>query len=560
MFARSTAMLISSECMDDIIQFGMDLSDTSSDILRMIMCSMPHTDRFNCALVCKAWAEAATAATHSIILERKDNRTLSSLPLWMQKYWNQVDSFQLQKCLGTLELLPCAQLQDLQLHGKADYYDRLVINIAVWTALRAASSLTSLSLQQITAACAQQDVVSAVAGLPRLQQLSWRHVRCYDQEENGQPSDVSLLLQQLTQLTRLELWGVTAEALQHLRPLSKLQQLGIFPPEAWAKARCPGLQELTAVTSLDLFGDTSWYAGETDIPAGISQLAALQHLHAQQATDTGLFSMQALTSLTCLRVSSLRTKGGSQVPLQLPALQQLELQGAPYESRPLKLPLLACSTELRRVSLSWLHLEGISSLVANSMLQHLALDNCNICDSVEAQLAGVTAWQQVFPGPGQLPHLTSLELTRVQPMLQDAGAESMVACCSSLQALHLAAVYASMLSTLVRLPAVTSLRLGKLHALQCPSVVQLTGLRKLQVDNSGPLSVEGLRQLAALQQLIILGFGRAFDLKRVSSTLQEHFSDTPSGCPHGMVNKVRAMGGIGCSLPSVLGAADASLH
>jgi len=45
-----------------------DLSSAPFDVITKLLESMSHRDRFTCALVCKAWAEAATAATHSIVL------------------------------------------------------------------------------------------------------------------------------------------------------------------------------------------------------------------------------------------------------------------------------------------------------------------------------------------------------------------------------------------------------------------------------------------------------------------------------------------------------------
>jgi len=61
------------------------------------------------------------------------------------------------------------------------------------------------------------------------------------------------------------------------------------------------------------------------------------------------------------------------------------------------------------------------------MLQHLELDYCAVSSADGA--AGPASWQQVFPGPGRLPHLTSLRLVHPEPALQHADMECVVACC-----------------------------------------------------------------------------------------------------------------------------------
>lgn len=54
----------------------LDLSRVPPDFVTMLMKNMSLSARFICALVCKAWAEAAIAATHEIIL--KDRGKISA--------------------------------------------------------------------------------------------------------------------------------------------------------------------------------------------------------------------------------------------------------------------------------------------------------------------------------------------------------------------------------------------------------------------------------------------------------------------------------------------------
>jgi len=83
-----------------------------------------------------------------------------------------------------------------------------------------------------------------------------------------------MLLQKLTQLTALRMDSDgAAGALKHLGLLTKLQDLSLAAAEDWAAAGCPGLQELRALTRLEL-GEGFDY-----IPPSVSQLTELQRLH-----------------------------------------------------------------------------------------------------------------------------------------------------------------------------------------------------------------------------------------------------------------------------------------
>jgi len=208
-------------------------------------------------------------------------------------------------------------------------------------------------------------------------------------------------------------------------------------------------------------------------------------------------------------------------PLQLPDLRHLELCEG---SGTMPMSFLTCCTQLQVLRLSYINLSGPGSLVASSMLQRLELQNCKVSAASEA--ADPVSWQQVFPGPGRLPHLTSLKMTDLGPRLQHADMECVVACCSNLQVLQLDTLGDRIASAVTRLSGLTSLTVWSARDQQCISLAQLTGLRELRVDDARLMSAAGLRQLTALEQLTGLGldcFGRPPDV------LREHMSDRLPG-------------------------------
>jgi len=373
--------------------------------------------------------------------------------------------------------------------------------------------------------------VSALTALPNLEQLTWSWVDC--SEEHWLFN--SLLLQCTTRLTSLELQCVTAGALQHLGSLSKLQHLNIGYGHDWAAAGCPELQELKALTSLKL---AELGLLRSDLPASVSQLGALQQLDVPHtATLTALNQLQVLTRLAQLRVGRMRGTWPQSPPLQLPGLQHMELLDGDQATMPMS--FLASCTRLLFLKLNRFQFNGPGSVLASTMLQRLELS----CDITAADgAADPASWQQVFPGPGRLPHLTYLQLWPKEPAVQQADIEHLEECCSSLQVLRLGTLQDSCAPALARLTCLTSVYLGRASDQLCSALVQLTGLRQLAVLSAEWLSAVGLRQLAALNQLTTLGFGpfgrNHFD------TLTSHLmaDDAPDQARlrirHLMINKV----------------------
>jgi len=492
--------------------------DAAPEIITKFLGSLPLRERLNCALVCKPWAEAATAATRIIILKHRV-QDLSSLQIWLEKHGNRLEVFQLRAgCKAPLDALPCCpKLQDLLLRGFGG--DSVSIASRTWSDIASASKLTSVSLSCVETASPQEDVVSALTALPNLEQLTWCSVDCNDELWLCDSS----LLQHMTRLTSLELLFVTAAALQHLGSLTKLQHLSISTAQGRAASACPGLQELKPLTSLKLAN-----SNQVDLPASASQLTALRQLDVCGATPTGLNRLHVLTNLTQLRVQDMTGLSAESPPLQLPGLQHLELEeGDQHVIMPMS--FLARCTQLQSLKLWGYHLKGPGSLV-----QHLELRSCSITAA-----NGAASWQQVFSGPGRLPHLTYLRLWAKNPPLQQADMDRVAEFCSNLQVLHLDTLQDSCAPALARLPGLTNLHLHRASDGQCSAIAQLTGLRQLEVKLPWALmlSAVGLRQLAALQQLTSLGFGR-FYFSVLNSCAQHLMKDTMPGHTFAITNRV----------------------
>jgi len=367
-------------------------------------------------------------------------------------------------------------------------------------------------------------VVAALTALPNLEQLTWRWVRC----SNELWLSDSSLLQQMTQLTSLELQRVTAAALQHLGSLTKLQHLSISAAHGWAIAGCPGLQELKALTSLKLDSD-----GLFHLPS-ISHLTALRQLDVPAATPTALNQLQVLTGLTQLCVQDMKGLSPESPPLQLPGLQHLQLEEEEGWA-PMPMAFLASCTRLQFLKLQGFDLKGPGSLVASTMLQHLELVGCSIATADGA--ADPASWQQVLPGPGQLPHLTSLQLLSEEPKLQQADIEGVVACCSNLKVLGCSMLPSRFVPALARLSGLTNLQLLYANDNDCSAMVQLTGLRQLMVTFPHQVSAVGLRHLAALQQLTKLGF-EYFGSSELGPLALHLMKDNLPECLCALTNKV----------------------
>jgi len=400
--------------------------------------------------------------------------------------------------------------------------------------IAAATKLTSLSLDEVVADSQQAEVVSALTALPDLRQLTWSKVRCGGQLDLTD----SMLLQKLTKLTALRLRCINAaEALEHLGLLTRLQDLSLADLVGWPAADCPGLKELKALTRLELLGDLH------DVPASVSQLTALQQFDVSKASPAALSGLQGVTGLTQLLVRELT---GLSTALQLPALRHLELNDPWSTVATVPMPSLVGSPLLEVLKLSNFDLSQAvgstgGSLFGGTMLQQLELHLCRVnADGA----AGPVSWQQVFPGPGLLPHLTMLKVTGPMPDLQHADMECLVACCSSLQVLgmELHPFPDNVASALTGLSGLTSLTLFEASDQECSSLTPLTGLRELRIINGPYVSAAGLQQLATLEQLTCLRFRALPMFILASHLLQKQVSLEVSEGWCTIINKVCGQG------------------
>jgi len=83
----------------------MDFPRLPSNVLVAVLGCMSLKTRFICALVCKAWAEAATRSI-KLLQARADD--LCALQHWLEVHGSQVELLQLHACKGAaLTALPC---------------------------------------------------------------------------------------------------------------------------------------------------------------------------------------------------------------------------------------------------------------------------------------------------------------------------------------------------------------------------------------------------------------------------------------------------------------------
>jgi len=462
----------------------------------------------------------------------------------LEKHGSQVEVLYSKTALTALA---CPKLRDLQLSDLA--VGHLAIGSGAWSDIAAATQLTSVSLSWVDTPF-QPEAVSALTALPHLEQLSWRNLHSGVKEDLQTDLPDSVLLQHQRQLTRLELQGVTAEALQHLGSLSNLQHLSIKKQldlagitrtgptalqsllQEWDEGSLPDLQMLTALTSLE-------WGCSNHLPGGIYQLTALQQLEVAAATFTALDGLQVMPGVSRLCVANLydlpKASAPTPAPWQLPALQQLELNSVyKFDDSVFNMVLLACCTQLREISVQLLALRGfVSSLGSSSILQSLKIFCCR---------ADAGSWREFFlQGSAELPQLTMLQLHGGSCItgIHSADVASAAACCTGLKELRLDDAPAA--PVLTQLPSLTYLHLRAIDDQQCSTLAQLTGLRALCIDYMGGLNVAGLRELTALQQLTRLGMLGIWSSLQASEAEQRRLTDTPPGSlpRFALVNKVR---------------------
>ena len=122
-------------------------SDLNGPALQLMLKHVPQRHRLGhgscCALVCSSWAEAAAAATDSLVLEQCADT--DSLQLWLHRHGSDLTQLHVSAASGMLTQLPCPKLTHLLLQG-----DSLLAAPALPSVLAGLPSLQHLSLHCTT--------------------------------------------------------------------------------------------------------------------------------------------------------------------------------------------------------------------------------------------------------------------------------------------------------------------------------------------------------------------------------------------------------------------------
>ena len=480
-------------------------SHVPAPALKLIMRDVPLRYRLghgsSCALVCSSWAQAAAAATDSIVLE--DCADTGSLQLWLQRHGHSLAKLHVRAASGMLTQLPCPKLTDLLLHGDS---------------LLSAPNLTAV-----------------VSALPSLQHLSLGGTSISMSPlllEAPLPHD---LLQQLPQgITHLELSecdGLSGAALEGLSRLTRCSHLVLDNCATPTQVSLAVLHELSGLTGLQISGCAFRGMRIATLP-DFSQFSTLCHLHVAFLEDQ--FG-PADWSLQCSKLQSTTT------------LQYLHLEcggGGIHASSGAQL----LATLLQLTGLTHLGLVGLcgrgafrdcpaaafAAITASSSLQHLDLSYSVLQPDPGNAQQGVgngNPWPFIFP-PKRLLHLSTLALRAVQPKLTDEDLQACVSCCPELRELHVShALAPDATRTVLPHPLLQLSGLTHLSASDCwdntmGMLAQLTRLQVLQCAADptvhGGLTASGLQQLTALKQLTRLSL---FNGSPFSTLLGPAFDD-----------------------------------
>jgi hypothetical protein len=438
--------------------------------------------------------QAAAAAVCSITADLSQQKQVDSVLRYVDKHSRYVDSIHVRSFWSViLHQLPSnLQLSSLQLQGV-----RLQLlpgddgSQGVLGAAAAVAALKTLRLRDCRLTDGEKWIAAALSPFCAvLQHLSIRNVSFH-----GLPVVFHTgVLQQMQQLTHLELASISA---------------------AGTERRRPALQDLQSLTRLvDLRLDRPGEGGDrpkvtANMLSGMQNLTRLDfcQLVLEPGALAGKPKLQHLQLITSYTDGSI-TEGMAQLLSRLQDLQQLTHLdftgtlsayamewGAPaddgsetYQERD-RPPAAA-----------------YAALTASSKLQYLNISNCTLP-------AGV--WQHMFPAGKQLPHLETLVMSGVsRPSgLSAAAPEGLVSCCPALRVLDMQSMRGSvkLLASLQGLSGLRILRLAPassawdelMEAEGFVAACRLTGLRELSLYTGyTPATREGLlRPLTQLQQL-----------------------------------------------------------
>jgi hypothetical protein len=511
-----------------MLQVPTSFADLPAALTAQVLSHVPQAPRLTqCALVCRAWASAATLSTVDVQLNLEAN-TVHAFNCWLQQHAGQLRTLRLGGGFSNPLRLPLGQFKQLQRLevkfvvkfvvvrgeqlGASSSGQQLDVSNADNGA--AAVSLPSLqhlqleflvlesinSLLRLTAAPQLTSLVfmhNNFAGLQRIESHSGR--REYTEEAVQQLAAAApAMLQRLPRLVVLELPGtpLSDEALQQLASMQGLRQVTLSREQ---HAAACDLQLLPSSITRLCYKTSAYGEEDPSLPPELQQLTGLLNLqlHYCCLPPTLLGSVTQLQTLhldTCTLLpigpeaedESEGTAALLDALIKLTHLQDLELQ----------------DTGIRTTSVSP---QRFAALTASSHLTRLAVQ------SHKGGRLPKGAVRHMFPSQRQQRLLRHLELRILYWhgfidsawRIDSTDLASIASCCPGLQHLDVTGTVqpGADVSVLLQLPdSCTSLAVGgaAFSDAAAATVVQLTQLKHLSWQHSKQLTDTGLQQLTAL--------------------------------------------------------------
>lgn len=350
--------------------------------------------------------------------------------------------------------------------------------------------LKQLQLHDCTLLDGEDSLEAALAQLPQLQDLSTARLEAMGMDRTQFPGVLLLSVPLLTRLELVYAYEVLpcSSALQHLPSLTALQDLTVEitcsgsedgdDDSAGVRISPSMLQPLQQLTSLQLY-----LAGAAFEPAALSGKTLLRKLHLFDAVIPG------------------GAAGVSALLLELQQLQELSVLG-------LSNTLKHCAADA----------SCYAALTASTRLASLNLRSCMLPHGV---------WQHILRAGMELPLLQELFMQYVSEggQLTSADMQRLVTAAPALRQLSSSqAQKPALLAPLTNLTGLQDLELSKVDDAGVGVLVQITGLRKLQLWGPSMVTEAGLLQMTVLQQLSSLML-YSLALKGWKDTL--HFNSAP---------------------------------
>lgn len=476
-------------------------------LLARILQHVPQEERLaSCALVSKAWAAAAAAATVSIHVEGLNSSKTASLQSWVELHARQLQSLRLQRrywqSRSPLQL-PCAELQQLSvlhLSGVQPLLQKAHVNASSSSTqppfLPALKDLRLISLTADNAGTLLQ-----FASCTGVTQLRLESVTFLPPGAKTYASRDRALEEQAAH--------TTSAALGLLKSMTQLQRLhfvaGPVERQAWM-----GAVFTTSITALTLSLDMRRSALPC-VPQSLSRLVDLQELSLDLEGDgidphllAGMSLLQRLTLQDCALLPDPAGVAGPDALLAaVGSIQQLQHLVVTVE-RGVVRPAHALTSAKP---------SSCAALTASNHLTHMEVGN----DSHQPLPMGAS--QHMFPPGLSRPQLRTLILswqevqgdTHVTPFVTGAELADMISACPALNSLDIvgALQQGSSCSSLLKLPetcrelCVGGDAFGDTAADTLKQLTQLTSLRWTCSDTLTDAGLYKLTALTGLQELYL---------------------------------------------------------